>query len=291
MTLILPLILLLPAPAPQETGSAPASRSTATCPAGEEEARVLFKRAVEAQTPGAGTFPVHDFRADLKIRRYRYDEDSDATQVNEGSMHWRWMRRDGVQRYYRHLVRPDGSQVWLVHNGRLGLMKNDDRRPVRLSGPDYAEDRKQLREELERTRQLVELMFLGNLRGPETGLSLGKRGVEVPLPRGGASVRTTELHVDREDEPRLTLRIGDKDHLVYEAVLHPEGPGAPVEAVRFDYHTQRLPLGTGETFEKVVLPLRVLFLRDGRRHLEAIAGSPGDIAFNVGLTRRDFVLR
>ncbi len=268
----------------------------------DDDPRQILAAAIKTQTPSArfddgryvsGTVPViTSYEASYKVSLHE-DEKGNATPRRSGLIRQWWQRKDSKIRYHRvfrseigddppaHYI-TDGIRFWYqVEGGQPVVNMADDQ--------NMQADLRNLREEIRRTGELMQLFFIGNVLDGATGVTLGKTDLDVDDPRSRRPkdrIKVDEVVVRREGKPTVVLRIGKKDRHVYEAELRPVGEDGPTELFAFGYHQALSDPVVGD----VTVPTRLTYAKDGRTVMEANIPAPAkdNLSFNGKLSRSDF---
>jgi len=259
-------------------------------------AREVLALAARIQLPGGAAFQVRGFEARLKLRLFTRDKGSSRARTNEGEVLWRWHRttHNGKTResYLRRTRQPDGKEVWVAFTGTRYLLKEKGHATLALTGESYQKDREQIQAERHQVSQLLELLFLKDLLQKEARVSFGRRALQIPTQKSPANpdgkVSVDEIFWQRKGKPSLTLYIGRRDHDLYRIVKKPSGPKGKQQELRFSFHRYRLPRNAGENFQRILIPRRIRFFKNGKLTMETTANDEQAIVFNPGLGRRDF---
>ncbi len=259
-------------------------------PAAADGVDEILAAAIKVQTPSGAVPAIMSYHADYEVSLHE-DDKGNATPKRSGTIEQWWQVRNEKVRYHRvfrskigtaapaHYI-TDGDRFWFQVEGE---------RVQSMDDPTLRDDLENLRAEIRRTSELMQLFFIANILDPSAKATLAEGAKDVDDPksrRRGDRIAVHEVTVTREGKRTVTLRIGKKDHLVYEAELGPHGGQAVVERFAFGYHRRLKDALIGD----VVIPTRVTYSKNEKIVMEANVPLPAEehIRFNTPLSRRLF---
>ncbi len=259
-------------------------------PAAADGVDEILAAAIKKQTPSGAPPAIMSYHADYEVSLHE-DDKGNATPKRSGTIEQWWQVRNEKVRYHRvfrskigtaapaHYI-TDGDRFWFQVEGE---------RVQSMDDPTLRDDLENLRAEIRRTSELMQLFFIANILDSSAKAQMGRTGIDVDDPKSRRKedrISVNEVVVRREGKRAVTLRIGKKDHLVYEAELGPHGGQAVVERFAFGYHRRLKDALIGD----VVIPTRVTYSKNEKIVMEANVPLPAEehIFFNTPLSRRLF---
>lgn len=253
-------------------------------------ARKILAAAIKIQTPAGAAPAITSYHADYKVSLHE-DDKGNETPKRSGIIEQWWQVKSGKILYHR-VFRSEvgkGPPSHYITNGDRFWFQVEGERVQSMDDPTLIDDLENLRSEIRRTGELMQLFFIANLLDASAKVRMGRTGIDVDDPKSRRKedrIDIDEVSVQREGKRTVILRIGKKDHLVYEAELRPRDGQTVVERFSFGYHRQLKDAQIGD----VVIPTRVTYSKNDRTVMEANVPLPAEehLRFNAPLSRKLF---
>lgn len=251
----------------------------------DPSARAILEAAAKVQTPD-GTQPITTYRGTYNVTVFQ-DEEGKPSSGRSGLIEQTWKKANGKVRYRRvfHNTVKKEPPAHYICNGTnyFYRVEGQDARNMRRD-PNLKRELDNLKEEIRRTTEMMNLFFLGNLKAEEITVGMGARDRTVQHPkRRNRTIAVDEIIIGRKDASNVILRIGKKNRLVYEAELVPNAPGGATERFRFGYHKTLSDAQIG----KVVVPTLVEYFKGDERVMRG-ATEIDKLSFNVKVSNSEF---
>ncbi len=269
------LLALLSAPLTAQDGNDEAPR----------DAAALLEAAIAHQNPAGRAVDVRDYEGRMNFHWFEDAPEGEPPARNEGkATQLALLLANGGKEmllYRRTVESTVGGAVTTVAFDGLRYWVEDDRGRRILRGRDAEVEKKNVVDEVERTRRLLRHFFLENLRTDPAHLVLRERLEALKVYREQKPCRVVERTVP--GERKMIFWIDAKDCVVRRIVVEASA-GSAEEDYWFAKH-RRLP-DSG-----ILVPLTVTYYENGVKRLEADSDDPTAVRFGFGearLTARDF---
>lgn len=255
-----------------------------------DEAKKIIDAAIKRQTPAGAPPAITSYHADYKVSLHE-DEKGRPTPKRSGIIEQWWQIRNGKVRYHRIFRSEVGTEAptHYITDGTRFWFQIEGERVQSMEDPNLRDDLRNLREEIRRTGELMQLFFVSNILDASAKLRMGRTGVDVDDPKSRDTtdrIDVDEVIIERTNKRAVTLRIGKQDRLVYEAELSPLEGRTDKELFAFGYHQELEDQQIG----KVMIPTRVTYAKNGKTVMEANVPkrSLERMRFNAPIPRKHF---